>query len=816
MIGQTVTHYRILDQLGGGGMGVVYRAEDLRLGRGVAIKFLPEGMARDAPTLERFQREARAASALNHPHICTIHEIDEWEGQPFIVMELMEGSTLKHRIGGRPLPIAEVVDLSLQIVEGLEAAHEAGIVHRDIKPANLFVTRRGQAKILDFGLAKHAPPPSAAPANAELEPTRLPQEAALTGTHVTVGTAAYMSPEQARGELVDARSDLFSLGVVMFELATGRTPFSAESSAEIIARILEHAAPPPSQLNPHVPPELDRIILAALEKDRKLRTQSAEELGAELARLRRDVTSQKVATPPVQVAAPAVPVAAPAAHVAAVPARTAAGRRWRLLAAGGAVALALAAAVWLGRQAKSPAPPAAPAAAQASVAVLPFVDMSPGKDQEYFSDGLTEELLNALAQIPELRVAARTSSFAFKGKEVSVTEIGRQLNVSTLLEGSVRKAEDQVRITAQLIKVDDGFHLWSESYDRQLDDIFAVQEDIARAVAGALQVTLLPGDGAAGPSPEGVAPEAYTAYLEGRYFTDRRGEEEMRRAVERFERAIALAPSYAPAWAGLARAFSVQGQSGHVPVAEAFPKARQAAERALALDESLAAAHAVLAEIRQQYDWDFRGAQAAMQRALALAPKDAGVLLQAAQLEATWGRFAEALELDRRAAALDPLNPTAHFRIGMHAYFDGRPEEAVPALGKTLELHPTRPGPHWVLGLLHLQQARPESALREFEAESHPIFRRQGLALAHFALGPRAEADAALADLLEQDHETAAIQIAQVYAFRGERDEAFAWLDRAYAQRDSGFSQTKGAPLFQSLEGDPRYRALLVKLGLED
>ena len=562
MVGQTVTHYRILDRLGGGGMGVVYRAEDLRLGRGVAIKFLPEGVAQDEQTLERFQREARAASALNHPHICTIYEIDEWEGQPFIVMELMEGSTLKHRIGGRPLPIAEVVDLSLQIVEGLEAAHEAGIVHRDIKPANLFVTRRGQAKILDFGLAKHAPPPSTAPANAELAPTQLPQEAALTGSHVTVGTAAYMSPEQARGELVDARSDLFSLGVVMFELATGRTPFPGESSAEIFVRILEHPAPLPSQLNPHVPPELDRIILAALEKDRKLRTQNAEELGAELARLRRDVTSQKVATPPVQVAAPAAPVAAPPAHVAAAPAPAAAGRRWRLLAAGGAAALALAAAVWLGRQAKQPRAGGRAAVAQASVAVLPFVDMSPGKDQEYFSDGLTEELLNALAQIPELRVAARTSAFAFKGKEVSATEIGRQLNVSTLLEGSVRKAEDQVRITAQLIKVDDGFHLWSESYDRQLDDIFAVQEDIARAVAGALQVTLLPGDGAAGPSPEGVAPEAYTAYLEGRYFADRLGEEDLRRAVERFERAIALAPSYAPAWAGLATAVATQGVGG--------------------------------------------------------------------------------------------------------------------------------------------------------------------------------------------------------------------------------------------------------------
>jgi eukaryotic-like serine/threonine-protein kinase len=793
MIGETLSHYRILSKLGGGGMGVVYEAEDLSLERRVALKLLPEELQKDAQALERFKREARSASSLNHPSICVIHEIAEDKGHTFIVMELMEGLTLKHRIGGKPMAVEQVLELGVQIADALDAAHAKGIVHRDIKPANIFVTERGQAKLLDFGLAKK---PVKRPSVESEDPTAV-QSSDLTGVGTTVGTVAYMSPEQARGRELDARTDLFSFGAVLYEMATGALPFAGESTAEIFDAILNREPVAPVRLNARVPADLERIIAKALEKDRALRYQSASDIRTDLQRLRRDT-----------VAGLAVASGATARTAAAMR-----SRRGPWIGVGAfALVLVLAAGLWLGRETKRATPQAGGLVTTPSIAVLPFVNMSGEQENEYFSDGLSEELLNALARIPELRVAARTSSFQFKGKNEDLRVIGRKLGVGTILEGSVRKSGRHVRITAQLVKVEDGFELWSQTYDRELDDIFAVQDDIARSVSTTLMVKLL---GERGPSgARGGNAEAYNLYLQGKYFYDRRNREDLEKAVSSYEQALKLDPGYAQAWAGLAAARSDQADSVYVPLAEGYGKAREEVEKALQLDPNLAEAHAALGWIRSGYDWDWAGADAAFSRALELEPGNAAIVRQAAFLAATLGRFDEALRLDRRAVELDPLSARTHKALGLHAWYAARLDEAEAAFRKVLDLNPEYPSAHMSIGRVFLSRSNPGAALEEMEREKEPMWHRYGLALACHALGRKKEADATLGEFIEENKESGAFQIAEVYAFRGETDKAFEWLERAYAQRDGGLSEIKGDPLLKSLESDPRYAAFLKKMRL--
>jgi len=487
---------------------------------------------------------------------------------------------------------------------------------------------------------------------------------------------------------------------------------------------------------------------------------------------------------------------------------TARGRRRTLLTAGVLVALlAVAAAFWLRRGERGST------GGTPSIAVLPFVDMSSEKNQEYFSDGLAEELLNDLAKIPGLRVAARTSSFQFKGKNEDLRTVGEKLNVGDILEGSVRKQGSRVRITAQLIKAGDGFHVWSETYDREMNDVFAVQEDIARSVAGSLKVTLLGGKTAM-PSAQGTNADAYNAYLQGEYFLKRHGKENLEKAIAYYDQAIKLDPGYAPAWVGLAAARSNQADRGYLPVEEGYRKAREAAERALALNANLADAHAAMGGIKMSYDWDWTGADTSYQRALALEPGNAKFVRNAAVLAKTLGRLDEALTQDRRAVELDPLSVPAHNTLGLAAYYAGRPEEAAAAFKKALELNPQFPNSHALLGQVYLAQAHPQEALAEMEREPEPALRLQGEALAYHALGRKKESDAALAELIAKYQADAAFQISEVYAFRGEADRAFEWLERAYAQRDSGLAEMKGDPLLKSLERDPRYAAFLKKMRL--
>ncbi len=795
IIDEILSHYRVLRQLGGGGMGVVYEAEDTRLGRHVALKVLPDELARDPEALERFQREARAASALAHPHICTIHEIEEDKGRSFIVMELLEGATLKARIGGQPMPVERALELGVQIADALDAAHAKGVVHRDIKPANIFVTARGQAKLLDFGLAKLA---SASVGEGE-DRTDVRQQD-LTSPGTAVGTMAYMSPEQARGKELDARTDLFSFGAVLYEMVTGTQPFRGGSTLEVFDAILNREPTSAVRLNPDVPARLEEIIAKAMEKDRALRYQSATEIRADLQRLRRDSMSGRLAA------------TTPMPATTRGPGRRAwTDARVSILAWAAVALVALGAGLWLwlGPQRTGGPPQGGPATA--SIAVMPFVNMSGDPDNEYFSDGLSEELLSALAQIPELRVAARTSSFQFKGKNEDLRVIGKKLNVASVLEGSVRKAGRHVRITAQLVSAADGFHLWSAEYDRELDDIFAVQDDIARSVSGALKLKLL---GNRPTPPRTGNAEAYNLYLQGKYFLDRRTRDDTEKAVSYYEQSLRLDPGYARAWTGLAAAHQAQADRNEIPIAEGYRKAREEVQKALELEPSLAEAHAELGQIRTTYDWDWAGADVAFKRALELEPGNATVVRQAARLAGTLGRFEEALRLDRRAVEMDPLNAPAYKNIGVLSLYVGRLDEAEAAWRKTLEIEPDFPGAHMWIALVDVMRGNPAAALVEIERERDPLWRPFGLALAYHASERELEAAAAFRQLMEKHGHYAAFQVAEVHAFRGESDQAFAWLERAYSQRDGGLIGVKGDPLLRSLEPDARYAAFLKKMRL--